>query len=60
MVPYSNFMTMDRIFGPNQITRYNMFTSALITGEPAEGVSSERLSKQWNKLPKRHYLAVMI
>ena len=24
MVPYSNFMTMDRIFGPNQITRYNM------------------------------------
>ena len=31
MVPYSNFMTMDRISGPNQITRYNMFTSALIT-----------------------------
>ena len=40
MVPYSNFMTMDRVYGPNQITRYNMFTSALITGEPAPGVSS--------------------
>ena len=40
MVPYSNFLTMERIFGPNQITRYNMFTSALITGEAASGVSS--------------------
>ena len=27
MVPYSNFMTMERIFGPNQITRYNMSVS---------------------------------
>ena len=40
MVPYSNFMTMERIYGPSQITRYNMFTSALITGDAAEGVSS--------------------
>ena len=32
MVPYSNFMTM--------ITRYNLFTSAMITGEQAPGVSS--------------------
>ena len=40
MVPYSNFMTMERVFGPSQITRYNMFTSALITGTSAEGVSS--------------------
>lgn len=40
MVPYSNFLTMERIFGPNQITRYNMFTSSLITGDAAPGVSS--------------------
>lgn len=40
MVPYSNFLTMERIYGPSQITRYNMFTSALITGEGAPGVSS--------------------
>lgn len=40
MVPYSNFLTMERVYGPNQITRYNMFPSALITGEGAEGVSS--------------------
>lgn len=40
MVPYSNFLTMERVFGPSQITRYNMFTSSLITGEAEAGVSS--------------------
>lgn len=40
MVPYSNFMTMERVYGPSQITRYNLFTSAMITGEAAPGVSS--------------------
>lgn len=40
VVPYSNFMTMDRVYGPSQITRYNMFTSALITGEGEPGVST--------------------
>lgn len=40
MVPYSNFLTMERVFGPNQITRYNLFTSSLITGDAAAGVSS--------------------
>lgn len=40
MVPYSNFLTMERVFGPNQITRYNMFTSSLITGDAAPGVST--------------------
>ena len=35
MVPYSNFMTMERVYGPSQITRYNLFTSAMITGEAA-------------------------
>ncbi len=40
MVSYSNFMMMERVSGPNQITRYNLFTSALITGEAAPGVSS--------------------
>lgn len=40
MVPYSSFMTLERTYGPEQLTRYNMFTAALITGEPAPGYSS--------------------
>lgn len=40
MVPYSTFIEMDRIYGPEQLTRYNMFTSAMITGDAADGYSS--------------------
>ncbi len=40
MVPFSSFMTLERTFGPEQLTRYNMFTSSAINGEPAPGFSS--------------------
>lgn len=40
MIPVSSFMTLERTFGPEQLTRYNMYTSALINGEPAPGYSS--------------------
>ena len=40
MVPYSNFVNLERVYGPEQLTRYNMFTSALITGDAAAGYSS--------------------
>ncbi len=40
MVPFSTFITMERVFGPEQLTRYNMYTSALITGDAAPGRSS--------------------
>ena len=45
VVPYSNFMTMDRVYGPSQITRYNMFTSALLTGEGEGDVSTGEVIK---------------
>lgn len=40
MVPYSSFVKMKRVYGPEQFTRYNMFTSAMINGEPSPGFSS--------------------
>jgi len=40
MVPYSNFVSLERVYGPEQLTRYNMFTSALISGDAAPGYSS--------------------
>lgn len=40
MVPYSAFINLERVYGPEQLTRYNMFTSAMINGEPAEGYST--------------------
>lgn len=40
MVPYAAFMTMRRVFGPEQLTRYNMFNASMINGEPGAGFSS--------------------
>ncbi|HMQ00362.1 MAG TPA: efflux RND transporter permease subunit, partial [Cyclobacteriaceae bacterium] len=40
MVPFSSFLEIERIYGPEQITRYNMYTSAMVNGQPATGYSS--------------------
>ncbi len=40
MVPFATFIRLERVFGPEQISRYNMYTAAMITGEAKEGVSS--------------------
>ena len=40
MVPYSNFVRLERVYGPEQLTRYNMYTSAMINGDAAPGYSS--------------------
>ncbi len=40
MVPYSAFMTMKKTHGLNEVTRYNMYPSSAIKGEPAEGYST--------------------
>jgi len=40
MVPYSSFMTMKKKQGPNEITRYNLYNSAVIRAVPAPGFTS--------------------
>ncbi len=40
MIPFSSFLTIEKIYGSEQITRYNMYTSAMINGQPAKGFSS--------------------
>lgn len=40
MVPYSAFMHIKKTQGPNEITRYNLYTSALINGVPAPGYTT--------------------
>jgi len=40
MVPYSAFMTVKKTHGLNEITRYNMYPSSSIKGEPAAGYST--------------------
>ncbi|WP_300663677.1 efflux RND transporter permease subunit [Fluviicola sp.] len=40
MVPYSAFARIERVYGPEQLTRYNMYISAMVNGEAAAGFSS--------------------
>jgi len=50
MVPYSTFIKLERVFGPEQITRYNMYTSAMINGDAREGFSSGEAIEAIQKL----------
>ncbi len=40
MVPFSSFLRVEKVYGPEQVTRYNMYPSAMINGQPAAGYSS--------------------
>lgn len=40
MVPYSSFMTMNKTMGPNEITRFNLYTSSSIRGVPSSGYTT--------------------
>lgn len=40
MVPYSSFMSLRKTQGPNEITRFNLYTSSSIRGIPAAGYTS--------------------
>jgi hydrophobic/amphiphilic exporter-1 (mainly G- bacteria), HAE1 family len=57
LVPYSAFMRMERIYGPEKIIRNNMYTAAQISGDAAYGYSTGDVIKAINevaseKLPK--------
>ena len=40
MAPIDNFVKLSRVYGPDVINRFNMFTTISVTGSPAPGVSS--------------------
>jgi HAE1 family hydrophobic/amphiphilic exporter-1 len=40
MAPVSEFITLTKVFGPESISRFNLFTSVSITGQPNEGYST--------------------
>lgn len=40
MVPYSSFITLRKTQGPNEITRYNLYTSSTIRGVPTKGYTT--------------------
>jgi HAE1 family hydrophobic/amphiphilic exporter-1 len=45
MVPYSDFMKLEKVYGLSEITRHNMYNSAEVSGTPATGYSSGQTIK---------------
>jgi HAE1 family hydrophobic/amphiphilic exporter-1 len=54
MVPYSIFSTIERVYGPEQLTRYNMYTSAMLNGEAAKGYSSGQAIEAIEEVAAKH------
>ncbi len=57
MVPFSAFMTMQKVYGLSEITRHNMYNSSEVSGDAAPGYSSGEAIDAINevantKLPK--------
>jgi HAE1 family hydrophobic/amphiphilic exporter-1 len=45
MVPYADFMQLQKVYGMSEITRHNLYNSAEVSGSPAPGYSSGQAIK---------------
>ena len=52
MVPFSSFMTAEEVLGSDQIVRYNMYNSATVTANTAQGYSSGQVMDEVAELFK--------
>lgn len=56
MVALSTFLRLQKVYGPEQITRFNMFNAILINGDAARGYSSgdaiKAIERESQKLPR--------
>ncbi|TAG29654.1 MAG: efflux RND transporter permease subunit [Sphingobacteriia bacterium] len=52
MVSYATFIKLERVYGPEQLTRYNMYNSAMVNGDAATGFSSGEAIQSVEKIAK--------
>ncbi|MCS6974172.1 MAG: efflux RND transporter permease subunit [Cyclobacteriaceae bacterium] len=52
MVQFGTFIRLERVYGPEMITRYNMFNAVMINGEAAPGYSSGQAIKAVEEVAK--------
>jgi len=53
MAPLDNFVKLTRVYGPDVLSRFNMFTNISVTGNPAPGVSSGDAIKAINEVAEQ-------
>ena len=54
MAPISQFMTLTKVYGPDNIKRFNMFTTAVIRGSAAQGYSSGQAMEIMEQIARDH------
>lgn len=54
MVPFSTFVKLKNVHGPEQITRYNLFTAAMVTGDAEKGYSSGDAVKAIDRIAEKN------
>jgi len=50
MAPIDNFVKLERVYGPDLLNRFNMFTSISVTGSPNPGYSSGQAIEAINRV----------
>lgn len=53
MVPFSAFMTMEKVYGLSEITRHNLYNASEISGQAAPGFSSGEAIKAINEVAEK-------
>ena len=54
MVPYSDFMHLEKVYGMSEVTRHNLYNSAEVTGSPAQGCSSGQAIKAIEEVAEKN------
>lgn len=60
MAPVSEFCTLKRVYGPSNITRFNLFTSIAISATPADGYSSGQAIQAAEEVANKYCHRVMV
>lgn len=50
MAPIDNYVKLTRVYGPDLLNRFNMYTSISVTGNPAQGYSSGQAIEAINRV----------
>jgi len=53
MAPISNFVSLKRVYGPDLLKRFNMFSSISVTGNPNEGYSTGQCLEAISRVAKQ-------
>lgn len=59
MVPYADFMHLEKVYGLSEMTRHNLYNSSEVTGTPAPGYSSGQAIAAIQEVAQTKFLMAM-